>query len=94
MLHYLCYLINRSSSFALGLKTPQEIWIGQAPSLDHLRVFGCSAYAHVKEGKLNNRALKFMFIGYPQGVKGYKLWCLEEGINKCIISRDVTFNEA
>ena len=60
-----CYLINRSPSTALDLKTPQEVWTGKAPSLDHLRVFGCSAYAHVKDGKLNKRALKCMFIGYP-----------------------------
>ncbi|KAL4029866.1 hypothetical protein IC575_008094 [Cucumis melo] len=88
-----CYLINRSPSTALNLKTPQEVSTGKAPSLEHLRVFGCTAYAHVKDGKLNKRALKCMFIGYPQGVKGYKLWCIEKGMNKCIISRDVTFNE-
>ncbi|KAL0552306.1 hypothetical protein IC582_011414 [Cucumis melo] len=83
-----CYLINRSPSSALNLKTPQKVWIGKAPSLEHLRVFGCIAYAHVKDGKLNKRTLKCMFIGYPQGVKGYKLWCIEKGMNKCIISRD------
>ncbi|TYK21886.1 reverse trancriptase [Cucumis melo var. makuwa] len=47
--------------------TPQQN--GKAPSLDHLRVFGCLAYAQVKDGKLNKTALKCMFIGYPQGVK-------------------------
>lgn len=30
-------------------------------------------------------------MGYPDGVKGYRIWCLES--NKCIISMDVTFNE-
>lgn len=36
-----------------------------------------------------------MFISWlsSQGVKGYKLWCLEDGEGKCIISRDVTFDE-
>ena len=38
------------------------------------------------------RALKCMFIGYVKGVKGYKLWC--DGHKKCIISRDVVFNES
>ncbi|KAA0059169.1 retrotransposon protein, putative, Ty1-copia subclass [Cucumis melo var. makuwa] len=76
----MCYLIDRSPSTALNLKTPQEVWTGKAPSLDHLRVFVCTSYAHVKDGKLNKRALKCMFIGYPQGVKGYKLWILiDEG---------------
>ncbi|KAA0066633.1 hypothetical protein E6C27_scaffold979G00520 [Cucumis melo var. makuwa] len=57
-----CYLINRSPSTTLNLKTPQDVWAGKAPSLDHLRVFECTTYAHVKDGKLNKRALKCMFI--------------------------------
>ena len=32
-------------------------------------------------------------MGYPKGVKGYKLWCLEYRFKKCLISRDVIFNE-
>lgn len=53
-----------------------------------------TAYAHVKGDKLGSHALKCIFLGYPEGIKAYKLWCLEEGMRKCIISRDVTFNEA
>ena len=26
--------------------------------------------------------------------KGYKLWCLEAGFQRCLVSRDVVFNEA
>lgn len=33
-------------------------------------------------------------MGYPEGVKAYKLWCLELGYMMCITSRDVVFNEA
>uniref|UniRef100_A0A803PN72 Retroviral polymerase SH3-like domain-containing protein n=1 Tax=Cannabis sativa TaxID=3483 RepID=A0A803PN72_CANSA len=43
--------------------------------------------------KLQPKAIKCMFLRYPGGVKGYKLWCLEEGFKKCIVSRDVIFNE-
>ncbi|KAH9677320.1 CCHC-type domain-containing protein [Citrus sinensis] len=31
--------------------------------------------------------------GYPEGVKGYKIWCTDLSPPRCIISRDVTFNE-
>ncbi|KAL5562397.1 hypothetical protein UlMin_032144 [Ulmus minor] len=66
------YFISCPSS-ALDFKTPEEVWIGHPPKFDNLRVFGCVAYAHQKQGKLDPRAKKCMFVGYPEGVKGYKL---------------------
>ncbi|KAH9722760.1 Integrase catalytic domain-containing protein [Citrus sinensis] len=59
-----------------------------------LRIFGCTAYAHIKQGKLEPRALKCAFPGYPSGTKGYKLWCVDFKPPRCIISRDVIFNES
>lgn len=38
--------------------------------------------------------MKCVFLGYPEGVKGYKLWCIDMKPPKAIISRDVVFNEA
>ena len=32
-----------------------------------------------------------MFVGYTEGVKGYKVWC--GATHKCIINRDVTFHK-
>lgn len=46
---------------------------------------------HQDQGKLKPRALKGVFLGYPQGTKGYKIWLLEE--MKCVISRNVIFHE-
>src|SRR3954471_23054695 len=88
------YLINRCPSTALDMKTPEEVWSGHPPDLDKLRVFGCVAYAHIRQDKVEPRALKCMFMGYPEGVKAYRLWCLEPGHRRCITSRDVVFNEA
>ena len=87
------YVINRSPSASIEFKTPYERWPGHKPSFDHLRVFGCLAYAHIKQGKLEPRAKKCLFIGYPTGVKGYKLWNLETEGPKTIVTRNVTFDE-
>ena len=54
-----------------------------------LKIFGCPAFAHVDNGKLEPRSIKCIFLGYKFGVKGYKLWCPE--IKKLVISRDVIF---
>ena len=38
--------------------------------------------------------MKCMFLGYPQGVKGYRLWCMEKGQPQVLISKDVVFRES
>lgn len=70
------------------------MWYGQPANYNNLKVFGCLAYPHVKQDKLEARSLRCIFIGYPNRVKGYKLWCLELGQQRYIISRDVVFDES
>jgi len=75
-------------------KTPQEVWTGKKPSLSHLRVFRCDAYVHVpkeKQTKLDSKFEKCIFIGYKDGLKGYKLW--NPVTRKVVYSRDVVFRE-
>ena len=88
-----CYLINLCPSTALNFKTLHEVWTGSAANYKGLKVFGCSAYAHIRLDKLQPRANKCIFLGYPEGIKGYRLWCIEPSEEKCIISHDVVFNE-
>ena len=87
------HLINKIPSSALQFKTPQEKWTGKAVDYQHLKVFGCTTYVQTKTNKLEPRVVKFIFLGYSKGVKGYKLWIETQGKGKCIISKDVTFNE-
>ena len=85
------YLINRSPASAIDHNVPEELWLNKKPGYKHLRRFGSIAYVHIDQGKLKPRALKGIFIGYPSGTKGYKIWLLEE--QKCVISRNVLFHE-
>ncbi|KAG8472305.1 hypothetical protein CXB51_034359 [Gossypium anomalum] len=88
---YCIFLINRSPSVAIEKKTPQEVWSGNPANYSDLKIFGCPAYAHVDNGKLESRSIKYVFLGYKAGVKGYKLWCPEN--RKVVISRYVVFDE-
>ena len=56
-----------------------------------LNMFGCSAYYHVREGKLEPKAKKGIFMGCADGVKGFRIWSSSE--RKFIMSRDVIFDE-
>ena len=69
------------------------MWSGKPPELSNLRTFGCAAFAHQKDDKRSPRSRKCVFLGYGEGVKGYRLWSLEPKETKLIISRDVIFNE-
>jgi len=78
------YLVNRSPSIAVDLKIPKEVWSSQPVNYSNLKIFSCSAYAHVSNGKLEAKAKRCIFLGYVRGVKG---------LPKIIVSRDVIFDE-
>ena len=89
-----CYVINRSPSTAIDLKTPMEMWTGKPADYSHLHVFGSPVYVKYnaqETTKLDSKSRKCMFLGYADGVKGYRLW--DPTAHKVIISRDVIFVE-
>ena len=85
------YQINRSPSSVIEFEIPEERWTSAIPDLSGLRRFGCIVYIHASEGKLNPRAKKGVFTGYPDGVKGFRVWVLDD--QRCEISRNVLFRE-
>ena len=87
------YLKNRTPVEALN-KTPFEVWHGKKPKVNHLRMFGSDAYAHVlrdERAKFDTKTRKCIMIGYGNVTKGYRLYDAIEG--KIIYSHDVQFNE-
>nr|GEX35398.1 hypothetical protein [Tanacetum cinerariifolium]GEX38142.1 hypothetical protein [Tanacetum cinerariifolium] len=61
------YLINRSPSTALEKMIPMDLWSGHPANYEMLRIHGCVAYSYVNQGKLKPRAIKCIFLGYPDG---------------------------
>ena len=89
------YVRNRSLTSSLpSTVTPYELWHNKKPSIHHLRVFGCRAYVYVQKDQrksLEPYSLKCIFLGYPDGYKGWK--CYDPLSKKIVISRDVIFDE-
>ncbi|RDX92512.1 hypothetical protein CR513_25348, partial [Mucuna pruriens] len=87
------HLINRCPLSAIGFKIPMKLWNVKPTNYSNLRVFGALAFVHVKQDRLGACAIRYAFIGYPCRIKGYKLGRMKLGEPKCIISKDVVFNE-
>ena len=64
---------------------------GRAAKYKNLIIFGCLAYPHINQGKLDIIALKEVFVSYLDRVKRCKIWCKQ---HKSAISRDMTLNTA
>lgn len=76
----------------MAKKTPHEVWFGVKPKVSYLRVFGCEPLVHMpmqKLQKLDNRAIKGIFIGYCTDAKTYRIYIPKH--EKVLINRDVKF---
>ena len=59
-----------------------------------MKIFGCLCYAYNHQrpkDKFESRSRKCVFIGYPHGKKGWKVYDLETG--NMFVSRNVIFEE-
>ena len=74
---------------------PYEAWTGVKPNLKHVKVFGCKAFVHVPRKhskKLGDRSKEYVFVGYDEEKKGYRLLDLKYPKN-IFVERSVAFNE-
>ena len=89
------HIKNRTPGASIGFKTPYELWYGRKPSLDHLRVFGCTAWVHIpKESgrqKLDDKSKQMCFVGYISDKGIYKVYDPTNG--SFSIAREVIFDE-
>lgn len=85
------YIINRVPLSVLGNKSPYEMLYHKPPSLAHIRVIGCLAFATnlKRDDKFSPKARKAVLLGYLISQKGYKLVDVESKL--VFVSRDVIF---
>ena len=88
------YLVNRSPSIPLKGECPESVFWGKPVNISHLKVFGYSSFVDSKTFKLEPRSRKCIFLGYLDGVKGYRVWLRDEPGFRVTVSRDVIFNES
>src|ERR1700742_2036699 len=85
---------NRLPTSAVYDSTPYQKWYKSKPSVGHIRVWGCVAYVHVQKDKrthLGSHYEKCIFIGYPDGYKGWKFY--NPTTKKVVISERADFDE-
>ena len=87
----ICYIVNQSLSTTIGLKTAMEMWTGKLADYSYLHAFGCPVYVMYnaqERAKLDPKSKRCIFLGYADGVKGYRLW--DPTAYKIVISRNLS----
>src|SRR5215475_6057535 len=90
----LVHVLNCCDTSALVGATPFEMWHKRKPNVSYLRVWGCVAYVHIQKDKrssLGPHMEKCIFIGYPEGYKGWRFY--NPITRKVIISERAEFDE-
>ena len=88
------YVLNRSPSTMIDLKTLMEMWIRNLVVYSSLLVFGCPVYVlynFQERTKLDPKSRKCILLDYVHNVKGYLLW--DPTARKVVVSKNVVFVE-
>jgi hypothetical protein len=72
-----------------------EAWSGLKPEVTHFRIFSSRARAQIPSEKrkaLDPQSIECIFVGYPDGVKGYRI--IDLSSDQIIIEHSVRFEES
>ncbi|XP_047064419.1 uncharacterized protein LOC124672191, partial [Lolium rigidum] len=85
------FTLNRAPSKSVET-TPYELWFGKKPKMSFHKVWGCEAYVKkLQPDKLEPKAEKCVFIGYPKETIGYTFYHRSEG--KIFVAKNGSFLE-
>ena len=89
------YLKNRWPSAALtDMKTPEEVWSGMKPNIQHIRQFGSPCHVHIPDEtrtKLEDKSWEGLLMGYSETSKAYRVW--DPRRRTVVVARDVVVHE-
>ena len=84
------FTLNRAPSKSVET-TLYDLWYGKRPKLSFLKVWGCDAYVKkLQPEKLEPKAEKCVFIGYPKETVGYTFYLKTEG--KVFVAKNELFS--
>lgn len=86
------FVLNASGSSSVKNVTPFELWYSRKPAIIDLKIFGEEVYTHIpkqKRRKLDAKGKRGYFVGYEEGVKGYRVWYPDDGVIRT--ARDIVF---
>jgi hypothetical protein len=89
------YIQNISPHIFVKDKTPYEAWSNLKPEVSHFHIFSSCAWARIPSKMrkaLDPQSTEFIFFGYPDGVKGYRL--IDLSSDRLIIEQSVQFEES
>jgi hypothetical protein len=89
------YIQNRSPHRYVKDNTHFEAWSGLKPEVTHFCIFSSRAWVRIpfeKRKSLDPQSIECIFVGYPNGVKGYRL--IDPSMDQLIIERSVQFKES
>src|SRR5260370_13271772 len=90
------YCLNHTPTSANGGITLIQAFDGTTPDVSHMRIFYTNPYIHHSKSdgakKLRDRAHKVKFVGYPEGISGYRLY--DPAICTIILSHSTHFLES
>ncbi len=74
-LKHAIWLKNRTSSKAIGGRTPYEVFRSSKPDLRQIHEWGYKVWVHVEDGsKLEGRAREGRWLGFDQDSNGHRIY--------------------